>query len=621
MKDGFLRVAAATPDVKVSDWKYNTDKIIEMIFKLEKQNVAIVVFPELSITSYTCGDLFLRSDLIKNAVRCLVEIKDKTKNLDIVSIIGLPIYDGRNLYNCAAVLYHGVILGIVPKKNIPNYSEFYEKRYFADGVAFKEILINNEKVPFGTDLIFACNEMSSFKFGIEICEDLWVASSPSLDITANGANIVFNLSASSESLGKSEYRKRLIESQSAKTLSAYVYASSGVGESSTDLVFSGHNLISELGTTLSESKKFSNGFIFADIDLEKIEFERRRTCTFNDSKKVFKIIDFDFQINELDLKRNFNKMPFVPNQDKMSLYCRDVISIQSHALAKRLQHIGCKKVVIGVSGGLDSTLALISTVHTFDVLNFDRTGIIAVTMPCFGTSSQTLKNAKRLAEAYGVEFRKIDIQKSVREHFKDIGHNENIHNLVYENSQARERTQILMDIANEENAIVIGTGDMSELALGFATYGGDHMSMYCLNSSVPKTLVRCVVWHEASVNKGQIKEILLDIIKTPISPELLPSQDTEKIVGPYELNDFFLYYFLRFGFSAKKIFRISKIAFKDVYLESEIEKCLRSFISKFFKQQFKRSCAPDGPKVSEIALSPRGDFRMASDVSFEGFVL
>lgn len=620
MQDGFLKVAAATPDVEVADCDYNTSKIIDMIFDAAEKKIAMIVFPELSITAYTCEDLFLRSDLIEKAFECLKKIKEKTKELSIISVIGLPFTDLGSLYNCAAVVYRGKILGIVPKKNLPNYSEFYEKRYFNEGIPFKEVLVEGEKIPFGTDLIFSCSSMKSFRFGIEICEDLWVSSPPSSDLASSGANLIANLSASSERVGKAEYRKSLVESHSARISSAYVYSSAGTGESTTDLVFSGHNIICELGETLAESKRFSTGFITCDVDLEKIAFEKRRTVV--SASKVFHDISFDFDVKELDLERKFARKPFVPEDpDKLKRYCQDVVDIQSNGLAKRLRHINCKKVVVGISGGLDSTLALIISAKAFDVLGIDRSCIIAVTMPCFGTSEKTFNNAVALAKLYGTTFKKVDIKESVKEHFDDIGHDEKKCDVVYENAQARERTQVLMDLANELGAIVVGTGDLSELALGFSTYGGDHMSMYSVNASVPKTLIRQVVIHEANMKGEEAKKLLTSIVDTPVSPELLPGQNTENIVGPYELNDFFLYYFLRYGFSAKKIYRIAKIAFDGVYDANKIKLCLENFITRFFTQQFKRSCSPDGPKTGEVNLSPRGDFRMASDVSFNGFVI
>lgn len=619
MKDGFLRVACATPEIKVADCENNSNNIIKLIKEANDKGVSLVVFPELCITAYTCLDLFFQNELLDSAENALIKIVENTKNLDIISIVGLPLKKGGELYNCAAVIYHGEILAFVPKSNIPNYAEFQEYRYFSKACDFDTITINGKKVPIGSKIIFSCSNIKEFKFGVEICEDLWVRTPPSNFLSDCGTNIIANLSASNEIVGKSEYRKELVKSQSARLISAYLYASAGFGESTTDLVFSGQNIIAENGVVLKESPSFSSGLLYTEIDLKKIEEERRRntTCkTYYSTNEIF----FEFKEKNIELTRMFAKHPFVPS-DKTTLNqrCSEIITIQSMGLAKRLDHTGTKKVVLGLSGGLDSTLALIVVTHAFDKLKLDRNGIIAVTMPCFGTTSRTYNNVKNLAKSYSVTLKEVSIADSVIQHFKDIAHDENKYDTTYENAQARERTQVLMDIANQNGAIVIGTGDLSELALGWATYNGDHMSMYGVNSSIPKTLVRFLVSYEADCSNNETALILKDILDTPVSPELLPpkdgniSQKTEEIVGPYELHDFFLYYFVRYAFKPKKILRIAKLAFKGIYNEEVIQKWLKVFIKRFFSQQFKRSCLPDGPKVGSVTLSPRGDFRMPSD--------
>lgn len=619
MKDGFLRVACATPEIKVADCENNSNNIIKLIKEANDKGVSLVVFPELCITAYTCLDLFFQNELLDSAENALIKIVENTKNLDIISIVGLPIKKGGELYNCAAVIYHGEILAFVPKSNIPNYAEFQEYRYFSKACDFDTITINGKKVPIGSKIIFSCSNIKEFKFGVEICEDLWVRTPPSNFLSDCGANIIANLSASNEIVGKSEYRKELVKSQSARLISAYLYASAGFGESTTDLVFSGQNIIAENGVVLKESPSFSSGLLYTEIDLQKIEEERRRntTCkTYYSTNEIF----FEFKEKNIELTRMFAKHPFVPSDKTMlNQRCSEIITIQSMGLAKRLDHIGTKKVVLGLSGGLDSTLALIVVAHAFDKLKLDRNGIIAVTMPCFGTTSRTYNNVKKLAKSYSVTLKEVSIADSVIQHFKDISHDENKYDTTYENAQARERIQVLMDIANQNGAIVIGTGDLSELALGWATYNGDHMSMYGVNSSIPKTLVRFLVSYEADCSNNETALILKDILDTPVSPELLPpkdgniSQKTEEIVGPYELHDFFLYYFVRYAFKPKKILRIAKLAFKGIYNEEVIQKWLKVFIKRFFSQQFKRSCLPDGPKVGSVTLSPRGDFRMPSD--------
>ena len=622
MKDGFVKIACISPELRVADCAYNGQKITESIKNAAQNNVKICSFPELAITGYTCGDLFLQSALIRSALQTLTQIAESVKELEIIAVIGLPFAFMNSLYNCAAVIYKGKILGIVPKTNIPNYSEFYEMRHFAAGIEdVQYVNISGENVPFGTKQIFQCEELAELTLGVEICEDLWVGNSPSLKLAESGATIIFNVSASDETIGKADYRRTIVKAQSGSLVCAYAYSDAGIGESTTDMVYSGHNIIAENGTILNESELFKNGMITADIDVLKISGERRRsnTCKYQDNG--FKTVRFSMDINETVLTRSFPKLPFVPSaKSALDSRCTEILTMQSTGLMSRLKHIGTKSAVLGLSGGLDSTLALIVTVRAFRMLGLDPKGITAVTMPCFGTTDRTYNNACKLAEAYGVTLREINIKKSVMQHFDDIGHDENNHDVTYENSQARERTQILMDIANQTNGIVIGTGDLSELALGWATYNGDHMSMYAVNASIPKTLVRHLVGYEAAVSDESLRTILMDILDTPVSPELLPpsvdgkiSQKTEDLVGPYELHDFFLYYMVRFGFSPAKIFRIAKLAFEGVYDTETIMKWEKTFYKRFFAQQFKRSCLPDGPKVGSVTLSPRGDFRMPSD--------
>lgn len=626
MKDGFIKIACVSPELKVADCQFNGKKIIEEINKAAESGVRICAFPELSITGYTCGDLFLQSALISSALETLLEITDAVKKLEIISVIGLPFAYMNSLYNCAAVIYKGRILGIIPKSNIPSYSEFYEMRHFASGIENTVyITISNKTVPFGTKQLFCCRELPELTFGVEICEDLWVGNSPSLRLAECGAAIIFNISASDEIIGKADYRRTIIKAQSGSLVCAYAYADASIGESTTDMVFGGHNIIAENGTVLSESQLFTNGMITADVDVLKIFGERRRmnTCKYN--ADGFEQTVFSMNITDTCLTRTFPAMPFVPPvKSDLDKRCTEILTMQSVGLMSRLKHIGTKSAVLGLSGGLDSTLALIVTVRAFKMLGLDTKGITAVTMPCFGTTDRTYGNACRLAEAYGTTLREINIRESVMHHFSDIGHDEINHDITYENSQARERTQILMDIANQTNGIVIGTGDLSELALGWATYNGDHMSMYGVNTSVPKTLVRHLVSYEASCSENSLKDILLDILDTPVSPELLPplengkiSQKTEDLVGPYELHDFFLYYMVRLGFTPSKIFRIAVLSFDGLYDKQTILKWEKIFYKRFFAQQFKRSCLPDGPKVGSVTLSPRGDFRMPSDACAE----
>lgn len=624
MKDGFIKIACATPALKVADCDYNSDKIIQLVKEAYEKGVKVICFPELSLTGYTCGDLFLQSALLNSAEENLLKIVSETAEMEIVSIVGLPFAYMNKLYNCAAVIYKGEILGIIPKTNIPNYSEFYEARHFTKGFESDfDTIVDGKNVTFGTNQIFECENMSGFSFGVEICEDLWVGDTPSIKLSGTGAAIIFNLSASDEIIGKSEYRRTIVKAKSGSLICAYAYADAGIGESTTDMVFAGHNIIAENGSVLAESRLFENGILIADIDIYKIIHERKKSTTWIYNDHNFTVNNFYMDISENKLSRNFPQTPFVPSvKTDLDQRCEEILNIQSVGLMTRLRHIGCKDVVLGLSGGLDSTLALIVCVHAFDMLGLDRKGIRTITMPCFGTTDRTYNNACRLAKSYGASLEEINIRESVNQHFSDISHNPDIHDVTYENSQARERTQILMDKANQYGGIVIGTGDLSELALGWATYNGDHMSMYAVNASIPKTLVRWLVSYEAGISEKNLKEVLLDVLDTPVSPELLPPDDngkiaqkTEDLVGPYELHDFFLYYMMRFGFSPSKIFRMACLSFADKYTPQVIMKWEKKFYWRFFSQQFKRSCLPDGPKVGSVTLSPRGDWRMPSDAS------
>ncbi len=626
MKDGFIKVAAVTPEIRVADCDYNAKSIIDNAKAAAKQGAKIIVFPELCVTGYTCGDLFLQQTLLDGAEKALLEISRAVSNLDALIIAGLPLRFGGKLYNCAAAINRKNIVGIVPKMNIPNYSEFYEGRHFTSGKnlgddCFTVEICGKKSAAFNPRGVFYVDDIPDLAVGIEICEDLWVPSPPSDKLAAEGATIICNLSASDEVIGKDSYRKGLVKFQSAKLIAGYIYASAGFGESTQDMIFSGHNIIAENGTVLAESKKFSNGIIISEIDVSKLAAERRRMNTYPETREHC----FAFTLEKTDtaLTRKFPSLPFVPAyKTELDERCEEILAMQAVGLATRLKAIKCKTAVIGLSGGLDSTLALIVTVHAFDMLKLSHKGIITVTMPCFGTTSRTKNNALSLAEAYGAVLKEVNISESVRRHFKDIGHDENIHDVTYENCQARERTQVLMDIANQSGGIVIGTGDLSELSLGWATYNGDHMSMYGVNCSVPKTLVRYLVSYEAEHADEKLSDVLRDVLDTPVSPELLPpsengdiSQKTEDIVGPYELHDFFLYYMLRLGFTPSKIFRLACLSFRGTYDRKTILKWLGVFYRRFFAQQFKRSCLPDGPKVGSVTLSPRGDFRCPSDAS------
>lgn len=636
MQNGFIKVGISSPELRVADCEYNCEQMIEKAQKMIKKGVKLLAFPEFSLTGYTCNDLFLQEPLLKGAIESLENFADSTRELDMVMVVGLPMTFRGRLYNVAAVIFHGKILGMVPKTHIPSYSEFYEGRHFASGemegnensvVTFS---FQKEPIPFGTKLLFRCKDIPDFCMGIEICEDLWVPTPPSSALAMAGATVLVNPSASDEITGKAAYRRELVKGQSARTLSAYLYADAAMGESTTDLVYAGHDLIVENGTLLAERKPFETKDIVTEIDVKKLVAERRRMTTFPTRKvgdESYQEVEFSYkEIRETELTRTFVGTPFVPeNRENREERCNEILNIQAAGLAKRLRHTGCKSTVIGLSGGLDSTLALLVTVRAFDQLELDRKGIVSVTMPCFGTTDRTYTNAVKLAKELGTTMREIPIEKAVLQHFEDIGHDVNNHDITYENGQARERTQILMNISNQVGGLVIGTGDMSELALGWATYNGDHMSMYGVNCSVPKTLVRYLVQYFADCydgdNNTELKEILYDILDTPVSPELLPPKDgeiaqkTEDIVGPYELHDFYLYYMLRFGFMPSKIYRMAVYTFQGKYEKEEIYKWLYTFYHRFFRQQFKRSCIPDGPKVGTVALSPRGDLRMPSDAS------
>jgi NAD+ synthase (glutamine-hydrolysing) len=628
MKHGYVVAAALTPVIKVADCEYNTKQIAAGMQEAFEHKAKLAVFPEMCITGYTCNDLFLQNLLVKKALEGLIQlVAESEKYPGMLTFVGLPYEYCGKLYNVAAAICGGRLLGLVPKRSIPNYGEFYEKRQFTSG--FKNcvtVTVNGKKVPFGMNQLFSCTNMPGFIVGAEICEDLWTPNPPGVEHALRGATVLVNCSASNETIGKAAYRKELVKGQSARLVCGYVYSSAGEGESTQDIVFGGHNLICENGTLLSEAQRFKNETIYADIDLERIISERRRMSTFEPENEIsdYVINEFETVVEDISLIRYFDKAPFVPSDEKeRNSRCEEILDIQTFGLKKRLSHTGCKSAVIGISGGLDSTLALLVTVRAFDALGLDRSGIVCVTMPCFGTTDRTYNNAVTLTKQLGATLREIPIQKAVHQHFSDIGHDESVHNITYENGQARERTQVLMDIANQTNGMVIGTGDMSELALGWATYNGDHMSMYGVNASVPKTLVRHLVRYYADNCQNKLlSDTLSDILDTPVSPELLPPQEdgtiaqkTEDLVGPYELHDFFMYHMLRFGTEPKKLFRIAKIAFDGEYEDEVIYKWLRTFTWRFFAQQFKRSCLPDGPKVGTVAVSPRGDLRMPSDAS------
>lgn len=628
MRDGYIRVKAATPDIKVADCIFNKEQILRQIDMAYDEQVSVLVLPEMCLTGYTCNDLFLQDTLLLEAKKALAEVAEYTRNKKMLVAVGLPFEYCNKLYNTAAVINNGVILGLVPKKNIPNYNEFYERRQFAEGFD-RAVQVNaaGQNTLMGANLIFKCTDFEKLSIGVEICEDLWTPMPPSIGLAMNGATLVMNLSASNETVGKEDYRRNLVCGQSARLVCAYAYASAGEGESTQDLVFSGHNMIAENGTLLAESPRFVNTGAVADIDFDRINSERRRMSTFNSQTNTddYTVVPFEIGTRRYtDILRYIDPHPFVPDNEKTrNERCETILSIQSMGLKKRLAHIGCRNVVIGISGGLDSTLALLVAVRAYESLGFDNSGIHAVTMPCFGTTDRTYNNAVMLIKSLGCTLHEIDIKESVTKHFEDIGHDINVHDVTYENGQARERTQILMDIANQTGGIVVGTGDMSELALGWATYNGDHMSMYGVNSSVPKTLVRHLVrYYAQNCRNDKLEAVLLDVLDTPVSPELLPpdkngeiDQKTEDLVGPYELHDFFMYYVLRFGIRPSKLYRLACAAFMPDYDKETILKWLKTFYRRFFSQHFKRSCLPDGPKVGSVALSPRGDLRMPSDAS------
>lgn len=624
MKQGFVKVAAITPDMRVADVDYNTAEICKNIGEAVEAGAKVLVFPELAITGYTCGDLFFQDALLKSAEEGLRKIVEYTKGKDALIFVGLPFVHAGKLYNVAAALNDGELLGFTTKTFLPNYDEFYEMRYFQPGpTTLEQILFDGKQVAFGPQILFECREMKELVVAAEICEDVWAPVPPSVPAAIQGATIIVNCSASDESVGKEAYRRELIKGQSAKLISGYIYASAGYGESTTDLVFGGHDLIAEKGMILTESERFRNGIVYSEIDVKHLAWERRKNTTFQMTHFPYETarVPFSLNVEETELTRKILQTPFVPETEtERNLYCKETLMIQAMALKKRLDHTNCKSAVVGISGGLDSTLAILVTAKAYDLLGLDRKDILGVTMPCFGTTDRTYQNACLLVEKLGATLKEVDIKEAVTLHFKDIEHDMNVHDVTYENSQARERTQVLMDIANQTNGMVIGTGDMSELALGWATYNGDHMSMYAVNASLPKTFIKHVVKYYAEMcEEKELKEVLLDILDTPVSPELLPPKDgeiaqkTEDLVGPYELHDFYLYYMLRYGYEPSKIYRLAKYAFEGVYDDETILKWLKKFYWRFFSQQFKRSCVPDGPRVSGMSLSPRGDWRMPSD--------
>lgn len=628
MQQGFVKVAAVTPDIRVADPIYNRESVLNQIREAEKEGAVVIVCPELCLTGYTCGDLFWQESLLCGAREALVWLVEQTKELNALIFAGLPFEHLGKLYNVAAAMNRGKLLGLVPKTFLPNYGEFYEKRHFTRGMeqAVPVCLDGQHDTFMGSHMIFECKEYPVLRVAAEICEDLWAPAPPSISHALAGANLIVNLSASDETTGKDSYRRDLVRGQSARLLCGYVYCSAGEGESTQDVVFSGHNLIAENGICLAEAARFENEITYAQIDVSRMNAERRRQTTFEPGGQMSYWYDgFSLDIKETRLTRPVDPTPFVPHdQNDREKRCEEIFAIQSMGLKKRLAHTGCQNAVVGISGGLDSTLALLVTVRAFDALGIPREKISAVTMPGFGTTDRTYENAVAMIRCLGTGFREVSIVPAVNQHFSDIGHDASVHDVTYENCQARERTQILMDIANKSGGMVIGTGDMSELALGWATYNGDHMSMYGVNCSVPKTLVRHLVRYYADTcGDAKLSEVLYDVLDTPVSPELLPPEDgkivqkTEDLVGPYELHDFYLYQILRYGFSPAKVYRLAKCAFAGSYDDATILKWLRTFYKRFFSQQFKRSCVPDGPKVGTVALSPRGDLRMPSDASVQ----
>ena len=629
MRDGFISVAAGTPKIRVADCRYNAEQIFTLMREADKQGVKVLALPELCLTGYTCGDLFLQDTLLRGAEEGLQTILEATRNLEIVTALGLPVWDkwDNKLYNCAAIIQKGEILGLIPKVYLPNYGEFYEQRWFASGSGVEHgIELCGQHVSLCTNQTFACDTMPNLVIGVEICEDLWAPAPPSVELARKGATVILNLSASNELVGKADYRRSLVTGQSARLMCGYVYADAGEGESTTDVVFTGHNMIAENGTLLAE-RRFATGLTVSEIDVDRLIHDRRRTNTFTFGKEPPEIwrCGFTLPVEETRLTRYVSPSPFVPEDAAgRAERCEEILRIASLGLKKRLEHTGAKTAVVGLSGGLDSTLALLITALAMGMLNRPASDIVAVTMPCFGTTARTKSNAELLAERMGATLKIIDISQAVRRHFTDIGQNMENHDVTFENGQARERTQVLMDIANQTGGLVIGTGDLSELALGWCTYNGDHMSNYAVNCSIPKTLVRHLEAYLARDNAEKdeaLHDVLEDILDTPVSPELLPavqgeiSQRTEDLVGPYELHDFFLYYMLRWGFPPRKIYRLALYALGKTYTPDVILKWLKTFYRRFFSQQFKRSCLPDGPKVGSAALSPRGDWRMPSDAS------
>ncbi len=626
MKYGFVKVAAATPHIRVADTQFNTQQIVEQISLAVKEGAELVVFPELCVCGYTCGDLFGQDVLLNGCVAALKTIAQSTKDSNILVFVGVPYKTDGVLYNCAAVVNGGKVLALIPKRHLPNYAEFYEKRNFQPYKGEnRTVVFDGEEIPFGNKIVLRSEKDADFTVAAELCEDLWVPAPPSVSHALMGANIIVNLSASDETAGKAEYRRLIVGTQSGKTVSGYVYADAGEGESTTDMVFSGHNMICENGTLLAECRPFEDkGILYAEIDVHKLAFERRRINTFYDTSSLsgYAFVPFRAEGNWEKLTRVPARLPFVPQGEQaLGERAELILSIQAAGLKKRLEHTCAQSAVLGISGGLDSALALLVTVRAFDALKKERKDILAVTMPCFGTTKKTKDNALRLMHELGVTCRTVPIGDAVMQHFKDIGHDEKVRNAAYENAQARMRTMVLMDLANDHNGLVIGTGDLSELALGWATYNGDHMSMYAVNGSVPKTLVKFLIGYEAKRLGGEAGSALTDILNTEISPELLPpengkiAQKTEELVGPYELHDYYLYYAVRWGFSPAKVFYLAKQTFAGVYEESVLKKWLVNFYKRFFSQQFKRSCLPDGAKVGSVSLSPRGDWRMPSDAS------
>lgn len=643
MKDGFIKVAACTPEIQVADVDFNVDKIISQLEKCREEGVKVAVFPELCITGYTCQDLFFQNALLDKAMEGVVKIAKTTADSDMLVAVGVPVRANGKLYNCAAVIQDGEVRAFVPKTHLPNYNEFYEARHFAPyrgecaAIDLREYG-QLEFIPPMEQTVFVCEEIPELVVGFELCEDLWVADPVSNYLAKAGATLICNLSASDEVIGKDSYRRQLVSNQSARLVAGYIYCSAGDGESTQDMVFSGHNIIAENGSILAESRLFENGITISEIDFKKLAFERRKISTYPESNSVWDQLNeiykpyfldvlpvdyITFDMCDTKLTRKFSKTPFIPaNQAERNERCHLILQMQSHGLMKRIAHTHSKTVVIGISGGLDSTLALLVCVMAMDLLKRPHTDIVAVTMPCFGTTKRTRSNAEILCDALGVTFREVDISKAVLQHFEDIGHDFNDHSVVFENGQARERTKVLMNIANQVSGMVVGTGDLSELALGWATYNGDHMSMYGVNASIPKTLVRHIVqYYGDTCTSDTLRDVLYDILDTPVSPELLPTdesgtemtQKTEDLVGPYELHDFFLYYGIRWGFEPSKVKRLAKYAFEGDYPDEVIDKWLKTFYRRFFSQQFKRSCLPDGAKIGSVTLSPRGDWRMPSD--------